>query len=252
MTANRVGAGRGWDWIVEGWRLFTQAPGLWIVMLLIYLVINIVLSFIPLVGPVASTLITPALIGGMLYGADVLARGQALAVPHLFQAFQDQQRLGPMLTLGALLLGACVLLVLVAGGIIVGGALSSGVLNGGLNDDQMVALMAGSGLIVLLFVLVVGLAIAMALFYAIPLVMLAGQAPWSAVKDSFSAGLNNFLPLLVFGLIYLGLSVLAVSPLGLGFLVLLPVTFGAVYASYRDVFSDPRTAGPGAPSLAKR
>jgi len=37
MTAMRVEAGRGWGWIVEGWRLFAQAPGIWIVILLIYL-----------------------------------------------------------------------------------------------------------------------------------------------------------------------------------------------------------------------
>lgn len=30
MNALRVDAGRGWGWIVEGWRLFTKAPGIWI------------------------------------------------------------------------------------------------------------------------------------------------------------------------------------------------------------------------------
>jgi uncharacterized membrane protein len=53
------------------------------------------------------------------------------------------------------------------------------------------------------------------------------------------------LPLLVFGLVYLVLAVAAVIPLGLGFLVLGPVTVCAVYASYREIF------GGSAPTLVK-
>ena len=40
MIAMRAEAGRGWGWIVEGWQLFARAPGIWIVILLIYLAIR--------------------------------------------------------------------------------------------------------------------------------------------------------------------------------------------------------------------
>ncbi len=50
MNAMRVDAERGWRWIVEGWQLFARAPGIWIVLLLIYLGINMVLSLIPLLA----------------------------------------------------------------------------------------------------------------------------------------------------------------------------------------------------------
>ena len=46
------------------------------------------------------------------------------------------------------------------------------------------------------------------------------------------------LPLLVFGLIYIVLAAVAMLPLGLGFLILGPVTACAAYASYREVFAD--------------
>ncbi|MEZ5585193.1 MAG: BPSS1780 family membrane protein [Candidatus Competibacteraceae bacterium] len=249
MTAIQVDAGQGWNWIVEGWRLFIKAPGMWIVMLLIYLGINIVLSFIPLVGALATTLIAPALVGGMLYGAASLDRGEDLAIPHLFRAFQDQERLGPMLTLGALLLACYIVVGLIVAGVLFGGMIGGGALSGNLSEEQLVGLALGAGLIFALIVLVVSLLIAMALFYAIPLVMLGGQSPWSAVQSSFSACLTNWLPLLVFGLVYLVLAILAVIPIGLGFLVLMPVTFAAIYVSYRDVFPEP-DAGH-APSLTK-
>ena len=76
MTAIRVEAGRGWGWIVEGWQLFAKAPGVWIVILLIYLGISVVLSLIPFVGGMAYMLLSPVLAGGMLYGAAALARGK--------------------------------------------------------------------------------------------------------------------------------------------------------------------------------
>ncbi|MEE4375939.1 MAG: BPSS1780 family membrane protein [Candidatus Competibacteraceae bacterium] len=249
MKATKVDAGQGWHWIVDGWRLFIQAPGMWIVMLLIYLGINIVLSFIPLVGWAATTLIAPALVGGMLYGAASLDGGEDLAIPQLFRAFQDQGRLGPMLTLGALLLGCYIVMGLIVVGVIFGGVLGSGALSGNLSEEQMMGLALGSGLVFALIVLVVSVFIAMALFYAIPLVMLGSQSPLTAIRTSFSACLTNFLPLLVFGVIYLVLAILAVIPFGLGFLVLVPVTFAAIYVSYRDVFPDQDT--DHAPSLTK-
>lgn len=43
-------------------------------------------------------------------------------------------------------------------------------------------------------------------------------------------------PLLVAGLVWTGRAIVATVPLLLGWLVLLPVTHGAWYASYRDIF----------------
>ena len=95
---------------------------------------------------------------------------------------------------------------------------------------------AGFGLIAFLIVLAISFLVAMALFYGVPLVMLAGRYAWPAIQDSITACWINFLPLLVFGLIYFVLGIVAIIPFGLGFLVLGPVTAGAIYASYREVF----------------
>ena len=239
MTALRVDAGRGWGWIVEGWRLFAQAPGIWIVLLLIYLAISVVLSLIPFVGTLAHALLNPLLIGGMLYGAAAQARGEPLEIAHLFRGFQDQERMGPLVVLGAIsvagyVLMGLVIVVFVGGSVATGVALDSAGI--GASSEAMMGLFAGAGLITALIVLTIGVLITMALFYGIPLVMLGGQNAWSAAQDSVAACWINILPMLVLGLIYLALIVLAALPLGLGFLVLGPVTVGAVYASYREVF----------------
>ncbi len=250
MTAIRVDAGRGWAWIVEGWQLFAQAPGVWIVILLIYLGISVVLSFIPFVGGLAYMLLSPVLAGGMLYGAAALARGEPLEIAHLFRGFQDQERMGPLVLLGLISLAGYVLMALVVivfmgGGLIMGATLdSTGTV---VPPEAMGGLLAGAGLIALLIILVLGALITMVLFYGVPLVMLAGQNAWPAAQDSVAACWINMLSLLVFGLIYLVLAVVATIPFGLGFLVLGPVTIGAVYASYRDVFGE----APARVNLAK-
>lgn len=239
MTAIRVDAGRGWSWIVEGWRLFAQAPGIWIVLLLIYLGISVVLSFIPFVGTLAHALLNPLLIGGMLYGAAAQARGEPLEIAHLFRGFQDQERMGPLVVLGAISVAGYMLIGLVIL-VFVGGSVATGVVldnaGMGVSPEAIGGLFIGAGLITVLIVLTIGFLITMALFYGIPLVMLAGQNAWPAAQDSIAACWINILPMLVLGLIYLVLIGLAALPLGLGFLVLGPVTVCAVYASYREIF----------------
>jgi uncharacterized membrane protein len=232
--------------------LFAKAPGIWIVILLIYLAISVVLSFIPFVGTLANALLSPVLIGGMLYGVAAQERGESRWKSRICSgAFQDQERMGPLVLLGAIsvggyLLSGLVVLVFMGGGLMMGAVMDhSGVM---VPTEAMGGLLAGAGLVALSVIVVIGFLVAMALFYGTPLVMLAGQNAWPAVQDSIVACWINMLPLLVFGLIYLVLAVVAAIPLGLGFLILGPVTVCAIYASYREVFGE-RT--PPSISLSK-
>lgn len=239
MNAVRTTAGRGWGWIVEGWRSFAKAPGVWIVITLIYAVITFGFSLIPFVGTLANALLSPVLWGGLLYGAAALARGEPLQVGHLFQGFKDQDRLGPLVVLGLFSLAAGVVMVLVlfvfmGGGLLMGGALDHA--GAVIPPQSMGGVFAGIGLVTFLIILLISVLVGMAMLYGVPLVMLGGQHAWPAVQDSIAASWSNMLPLLIFGLIGLLLGIVAIIPLGLGFLVLVPVMIGAVYASYREVF----------------
>jgi uncharacterized membrane protein len=44
------------------------------------------------------------------------------------------------------------------------------------------------------------------------------------------------LPFLVYSLVVFGLAIVAFIPLGLGWLVLGPVSFASVYTAYRDIY----------------
>lgn len=242
MNAMRVDAGRGWRWIVEGWQLFARAPGIWIVLLLIYLGINMVLSLIPLIGGLAYLLLSPVLTGGILYGADAQARGETLEISHLFRGFQDQGRMGPLVMLGLINLAGYVLMGLVAMGFVVGGIATGVVLDNpgqGITPDMIEGLFGIGFMVLMLVELTLWAVIIMAMFYAVPLVMLGQQDTWPAVQDSVAACWINMMPLLVLGLIGLGLAIIAAVPFGLGFLILWPVMTCAMYASYREVFAEP-------------
>jgi len=239
MQTHQVAAGRGWGWIRDGWDIFLKNPLIWIALVVIYMVIAVVMSLIPIIGGLAYALIAPALVGGMLYGAQRLEGGDELEIAHLFQAFRDKPLTAPMLTLGAISLAGSLVIGLFGGGLMMGAMVGAGMTETGTPVTMNTAL--GGGLIALVVVLALAVILFAMLFYAVPLTMFRAAKPVDAVKASLNACLVNWLPLLVFGLIYTVLSVLAAIPFMLGFLVLGPVTVAALYRSYREVFGAPET-----------
>jgi len=76
----------------------------------------------------------------------------------------------------------------------------------------------------------------MAVWFAPALVFFNNMQPVEALKASFDACMKNVLAFFVYGLIVMVLMFFAALPVFLGFLVLVPVVAGSVYAAYRDVF----------------
>jgi uncharacterized membrane protein len=78
--------------------------------------------------------------------------------------------------------------------------------------------------------------IAMAMWFAAPLVVLNQLGPVEAMKQSFNGCLRNVVPFLVYGVVMLVLAIVASVPVGLGWLVLLPIGAGSLYSSYRAIY----------------
>ncbi len=233
MEAKNVSAARGAEWFTCGWNLFKQDFGTWFIMFLLFVGIAIVLSFIPFIGTLALSVITPALIAGFMFSASQIDQGNDIEIAHLFQGFKDKSRMNNLLTLGGLYLVAQILLAIILFALVGSNAMMS---TGETGDIDPQTMMTGSMMISMLLVLLVALIIAMAFIYATPLVMLDNMKPVAAVKASFSACLQNILPLLVFGIVYLLLAIIAAIPIFLGFLILLPVSILAMYCSYKSIF----------------
>src|ERR1700676_248574 len=87
VSPRAVDAGRGAAWWSEGWRLFTPAVGPWILIVVIGFVLNVILAFIPILGSIASHLLFPLLVGGLLTGGRAIDRGGPLTITALFRVF---------------------------------------------------------------------------------------------------------------------------------------------------------------------
>jgi hypothetical protein len=233
-----LAAGDGASFWGEAWRIFCAAPLTWMLIVVAYLVISIVLTIIPVVGGLAHIVLTPVFVGGMMQGCQALARGERLEFAHLFAGF-GQGRLAPLAVLGMFGLAAAIVfgILLVAGAFVTIGMSGLGALID-YGNPRAITSAAGIGLLGLLLLALVCLTlVAMAFWFAPALVALDGIEPVAALKASFEGSLANLGPFLVYGLVYIGLAILASIPLGLGWLVLGPMMAGSCYASWRRIFS---------------
>jgi uncharacterized membrane protein len=239
MSIRTVPASRGWDWISQGFALFRLNPLIWIVILIIYLALLTLLNLIPFLGSIAALILQPVLSGGLMMGCKALEEGEDLRVEHLFDGFSHATN--PLVVLG-IYTGLPYMLVMFT--LVAAAAALLGLTN--LNDLLNLAAqnaddaMSGAMLVGLLGSLLL-LPIAMATWFAPALIVLGQLSALDAMKASFSAGLNNMWPFLLYGLIILVLGILAAIPAGLGLLVLAPTLIGSVYAGYRDIFADGAT-----------
>ena len=232
--ARRMSGAQGWRWLTEAFRLYMKSPGVWTLNFLIYMLTSMALSTVPLVSDVVGAIF----LAGFMCGARALEQGRSLEVNHLFAGFHDKGGrlavVGVAYALGTLAIGALAFGVFAA----VAGTGALQLLHGGAQFATQENLV-GSELGILLAVLVGVLLyfpLLMAYWFAPALVVFHDVGAVEAMKMSFTGCQRNLWPLTTFSFFGLLLAVLAILPLGLGFLVLGPVLLASVYVSYRDIF----------------
>lgn len=236
MTSiRRLSAADGLDWYRQGWGLFKAQPAMLVLLFLAVFVLYMLLGLIPLGGLILA-FVAPALCGGYYLALRQADAGVTPGFEHLFRAFTDADLRNPMLTLGLVALGAQILMALI-GLAMIGGSIGAMTSFTDMEHGALIG-MGGMGVAVLALLanLVIAVAVWLALFFAIPLVMLDGVAPVEALKLSLQANLSNFLPWLVFSLALIPLTVIAMIPFGLGLLVLFPIVGAAIYRAYGQTF----------------
>lgn len=236
----RVPSGNGASWLARGWDLFKEAPGMWILLTLVYWVLALIIHIIP-VGGLAFYLLSPLLLAGLLLGCESLAHDDELELGHLFAGFKHNA--GSLLLVGllylvgivAIFVFAAVVFVLVAGGA------SLAVLIKGAELGDLPELLASTGIVfsallaVLVFLALI-VPLLMAYWFAPSLVVFHELEPLEAMKMSFIGCLKNWGAFLAWGVLALVLSIIATLPAMLGWLVVWPMFIGSIYASYRDIY----------------
>jgi uncharacterized membrane protein len=229
-AGRNVEAGRGLEWLKQGWQLFVRNPGIWIAIAVILMVIVIVLSFIPVVGTLAVNFLMPVFAGGILLGCKSLAEGGDFGIDSLFAGFK--QNTTNLVLVGVFYLVGVVVVTVVVFLIGGGAALTGGMMGRG----PGVGLAVGGFFVAMLVMLALMVPLAMAVWFAPALVVFRNVAPLEAMKTSFFACLKNIVPFLVYGVILFVLCIVAMIPFGLGMLVMVPVMMGSIYASYVEIF----------------
>ena len=235
--------GAGWSWFVEGFGYFKLQPWMWLGTVAVYMAMMLALGMIPLVNFIANILLLPVITGGFMVMCYRLYRGEAVGVGDMFACFKTH--LGSLLLLGILyFIGVLATIVIGTVFIYVFGLVGMvGVivplLFGGPEAAPMVGLGAVLGFMAMMGVFI-GLFVAwvMAYWFAPALVVSHNLPALRAMWLSFKGCLRNILPFLIYGLVGLVLAIVASIPVMLGWLVLMPVMWGSMFAGYRQIFTD--------------
>jgi uncharacterized membrane protein len=249
MELRKADAGRGWQWIVGGFALFRKNPPIWIALFVIYFLIVIVVSIIPVVGPLVMTLLAPVFTAGFMLACRGVEAGEELELGYLVAGFKHNT--GQLVTVGGLyLVGSIIILgmMMMSGGGAILGSAALGQMQGVEPNEAMVGAMGGM-LIALLVALALLIPLLMAYWFAPVLVVLRNMTALEAMKLSFVGCLRNISPFLVFGVIAFILTMIAMIPFGLGMLILVPVLNASIYLGYKDIFpTEPEAESPTLPA----
>ena len=252
----RVPASHGGVWLASGWAMFSKNPGTWLGITVVYVLINLVptaVSFISYsLGNIVSIgfgLLAFIWAGGLMLGCRALDSGEALTFTHLFAGFKNRP-------VSLLLLGFFILVVFFLIGAAVVAVMAAPLLNLGVSDVAQIdpTVFFDNPTLILLPILVI-------LLLSVPVIMLVWFAPAlivfnnvslvDSVTMSFKACLINTVPFLIYGLVFLLISIFVLLVIGIavfaaGFagilfylaaiLISVPVVIGSIYDSYKDIF----------------
>jgi len=233
MEIRTAAAGRGWEWIVEGFRIFRKQPLTWITLVVVMVVIWFASLLIPLFGPLAINLVSPVFFAGLMLACKTTDEDGEPEFSQLFAAFKTHA--SPLITVGGIYLVGNIVAVGIVFGVAGGTALPT--LMGKTAVDLETMRVAVRGLLLGMAVgMAVFVPVLMAVWFAPLLIVLHNKPPIEAMKMSYTACWRNTLPLLIYGVATLMLLIIASIPLMLGLIVLLPVLACSVYASYKDIF----------------
>jgi len=112
MEIRKVDAGQGWRWIADGFGLFRKNPLIWIVLFVIYLLILMLFTIIPVVGPLIMSVLAPVFAAGFMLACRDLENGSELELRYLIAGFMHNT--GQLVTVGGLyLIGSIIIMAAV-------------------------------------------------------------------------------------------------------------------------------------------
>ncbi len=232
MESRSVAIRNGWQWIVAGWQIFRRSPLVWVTLSVALMFIWLVLLSIPKLGPLLFNLLFPIFFAGLMLGCRALEQGKRLDVSYLFAGFRENA--SALVTVGGIyLVGMLIVLAVIFGS-------SDGLPKLPEKPTPEEVAMLQNALKKMTGPLLLGIAL------YIPLMMLTWFAPLlivfrkmpalAALKASFTACVQNIGAFTLYGSVVVVLWIAATLPMLIGLVIVLPVIFCSIYASYMDIF----------------
>jgi uncharacterized membrane protein len=226
-----------WETVCSGFRLFFQTPWQWILVALILFVLSLAVGLVPFAG-LATTIFWPVIAGGIFYAIHRQRATGTFDIGSIFSGFGP--RLGQLALVGCVLLLSLPLMIVVFAIFLGSDIAMMFALRDNELDPGLFGRMAMKMLLAFLVYLLIVIPLVAATYLAPALIMLQDLKAGAAMKMSFIGLFKNVLPGLLFGIVMLLLTLIAMIPLGLGLLVTIPVAMIAGYTMYRDIFIEAR------------
>lgn len=206
MHLNQLSAGHGWVWVKQGLRVFFKQPLAMAGLFFMFMMGISLLAVIPLVGTFLAVALVPAGTLGLMAASREADAGRFPMPVTLLTAFREgSERSKAMWLLGGLYAAVLLVVMLVSSLLLPTEALQA--LQGDQVDPEKVReTLMGPGLLAVALLYVPMLA---AFWHAPPLVHWHGVAPVKALFFSWLACWRNKGAMLVFGLGWLGIFLLA-------------------------------------------
>ncbi|TQV89629.1 BPSS1780 family membrane protein [Aliikangiella coralliicola] len=225
-----VSVGNGWSWISGGFDFFKKSWLNWILTIIVWFILMLVANFVPIIGQIFVMLTTYVWIAGYMAGCRAQDEGKPFEISYLFAGFSHNT--GKLILLSVAMAVISVIVML----IVMGPIALSLVMGDDAAASQSIETDPLGFLLPFLFVMLLMIPLAMAIWFAPALIILNNLSIPEALKMSFMGCLKNIVPFLIYGIIALILYILAVIPIGLGLLVLGPTMIASIYVSYKDIF----------------
>lgn len=237
------GASGGVRWLGLGWDLIKERFWMWIGVIIIYFIVSLIIStilgFIPLIGPIISPFITTVLAAGVVAIAHQQYETQRIDVDNLFFGFYNKRYLSLM---GAYGISFLILLVGIILAVVVSSATMMDIfyaINSDYPDEIIAEMMMDNSSGFTLFFVIIAIfgALSTAAYWFVPaLVLVNGYKAFPAVKASLAAVKINLSGGFFFFILLFFIIAISIIPFGLGLLITIPLSYTAMYGSYRDIF----------------
>jgi membrane-anchored glycerophosphoryl diester phosphodiesterase (GDPDase) len=221
------------DYFSRGWEYFKLKPLEYVGYATLVIVITLVLSIIPIIGTIASLIISPALTVGALIFTNMLARNENPEFGNFFDGFK---KLTPLLVAYLLTL-VIYAIIFIPFLLIVGVSVISEFAAAGDDPEAMVdnfQTLASMGIWIFIFALIL-LYVAVSLRWVLHLVYFHQYDAVEAIKTSWKLTNKKWLHHLGFVLLGGFFMFLGALALVVGILVAIPFFYAADLAGYADV-----------------